>query len=258
MPSGNYPRRVRRRDGEPERSDAATPARSRATGRRLLPLVVAGAAVVVLSTAVGGRPTVVSPFGGGSADGPPQSAPPAPTSFATPPAANPLVPAVSSVVQTVLVVLVSVVALAVAVLLIRLLVGAIRDRRRRVRLRVGAVLDAGLEPEAADAPTVLRGIAAALGALDEDREPGDAVVRAWLGLQQAAEDAGLTRSPAETPTEFTGRVLSRTGTDRAALRTLLGLYLRARFGDDVIAAADAVAAREALQALAASWEQVRA
>ena len=242
---------MRRADGEP-------PARRAVGGRLLVPLVVAGAAIVVLSTAAGGRPTVTSPFGGGAAEGPPQSAPPAPTAFATPPAGDPPVPSVSGVVQTVLIVLVSVVALVVAALLIRLLVSAIRDRRRRVRLRGASVLDAAAEPASADAPTVLRGIAAALGALDDDREPGDAVVRAWLGLQQAAEDAGLARSPAETPTEFTGRVLSRTGADRAALGTLLGLYLRARFGDDPISAEDAAAARQALQALAASWEQVRA
>ena len=242
---------MRRRDEEP-------PARRRAGGGLLVPLVVAAAAVVVLATAAGGRPTFTSPFGGGPAEGPPMSPPPLPTAAATPPTANPLVPSVSSVVQTVLVVLVCLVALVVAVALIRLLVSAIRDRRRRTRLTGRSGLEAGVEPEVADAPAVLRGIAAALGALDEHREPGDAVVRAWLGLQQAAEDAGLARSAAETPTEFTGRVLSRTGADRAALRTLLRLYLRARFDDGAISAADATAAREALQALATSWEGVTA
>jgi hypothetical protein len=242
---------VRRADGEPT-------SRGRVGGRLLVPLVVAAAAVVVLSTAAGGRPVFTSPFGSGRADGPPATPPPAPTVLATPQVANPLVPTVSSVVQTVLTVLVCIVALAVAALLIRLLVSAILERRRRTRLHGRHGLEAGAEPEVADAPTVLRGIAAALGALDEHREPGDAVVRAWLGLQQAAEDAGFARSPAETPTEFTGRVLSRTGADRAALRTLLRLYLRARFADGAISSADATAAREALHALAASWERVTA
>jgi hypothetical protein len=242
---------VRRADGEP-------PSRGRVGGRLLVPLVVAAAAAVVLSTAAGGRPTFTSPFGSGSSDGPPQTPPPAPTALGTPQAANPLSPSVSSVVQTVLVALVCVVALVVAAVLIRLILGAIRDRRRRPRPHGRHGLVAGAEPEVADAPTVLRGIAAALGALDEHREPGDAVVRAWLGLQQAAEDAGFARSPAETPTEFTGRVLSRTGADRAALRTLLRLYLRARFADGAISSADATAARDALHALAASWEQVTA
>ncbi len=241
---------MRRADGEPT-------SRRRVGGRLLAPLVVAAAAVVVLSTAAGGRPTFTSPFGSGRADGPTYSPPPPPTALATPQAGNPLVPSASSVVQTVLLVLVCVVALAVAALLIRLLVSAIRDRRR-TRLKGPHGLEAGAEPVVADAPTVLRGIAAALEALDERREPGDAVVRAWLGLQQAAEDAGFARSPSETPTEFTGRVLSRTGADRAALRTLLRLYLRARFADGAISPADADAAREALHALAASWERVTA
>ena len=143
-----------------------------------------------------------------------------------------------------------------AALLIRLLVSAIRGRRRR---RIGAeglhAEGAGTGPEVADAPAVLRGIAAALVALDEHREPSDAVVQAWLGLQQAAEDAGFARSAAETPTEFTGRVLSRTGADRVALRRLLRLYLRARFGDGAITAVDATDAGDALRALEASWQR---
>ena len=48
-------------------------------------------------------------------------------------------------------------------------------------------------------------------------------------------------------------MLTRTGADRAALRTLLRLYLRARFGDGAITAADATTARDALRALEASW-----
>lgn len=222
----------------------------------LVPLVVAGAAVVVLSTAVGGRPRTTSPFGGGA----PRAAQSGPPEIDAVPTARPTAgaidPGVSDTVQTVLLVLTLLVALAVAALLIRLLVAAIRDRRRRPARQRLRGIDAESAPDAADAPAVLRGIAAALIAFDEDREPGDAVVRAWLGLQKAAEDAGFARSPAETPTEFTGRVLSRTGADRAALRTLLRLYLRARFGDGAITAAEAVAARDALRVLEASWERV--
>jgi hypothetical protein len=238
-------------DEELERPDGAASARRvrRVRRRLLLPLVVAGAAVVVLSTALEG-PAHVTPLGFGFAGSmplAPRMARPAPPR----PPSGPVDPAVSAAIGTILLVLASVVAAVVLVVLIRLLVLAIRRRRRRAGVAGLVTADAGAQ--GADAPAVRRGIAAALVAFEERGEPGDAVVRAWLGLQQAAEDAGFARSPAETPTEFTGRVLSRTGADRAALRTLLRLYLRARFGDGAITAADAAGARESLRALEASW-----
>ncbi|GAA2752957.1 DUF4129 domain-containing protein [Amnibacterium kyonggiense] len=245
---------MRRQDGEP---DGAAPVRRGATGRWLLPLVVAGAAVVVLSTALEG-PALVVPLFGSNGGGQPVEPPTPVQPVATLPPQGQGMPRidVNSTIGTIILVLAALVGLAIAFLLIRLILSAVRGRRKRIGLRGTAALDA--EPQVADAPTVLRGIAAALAAFDEDREPSDAVIRAWLGLQQAAEDAGLARSPAETPTEFTGRVLSRTGADRAASRTLLGLYLRARFGDGVVAAADASAAQQALRVLETSWERVDA
>ncbi|MEH3079104.1 MAG: hypothetical protein PGN11_21010, partial [Quadrisphaera sp.] len=67
---------------------------------------------------------------------------------------------------------------------------------------------------------------------------------------------------AETPTEFTGRLLSRVPADREAVEVLRALYSRARFGatssrsvqqdDD-----DAERARAALRALARSWDAQR-
>ena len=50
------------------------------------------------------------------------------------------------------------------------------------------------------------------------------------------------RRPAETPTEFTSRILGRAFADDRAIRTLLRLYLRTRFGDHPVTADD-VAAR---------------
>ena len=220
-----------------------------------MPLVVAGAAVVVLSTAAEGR-AHVTPFGARGTGAPIGLSPaPVPPSVPAQPPPNPLDVTANSVIQTILLVLGCIVALAVAALLIRLLVSAIRSRRRRTGTRGLHAVDAGADPVAADAPAVLRGIAAALVAFDEHREPSDAVVQAWLGLQQAAEDAGFARAAAETPTEFTGRVLSRTGADRGPVRRLLRLYLRARFGDGAITAADATDARQALRALEASWQR---
>lgn len=109
------------------------------------------------------------------------------------------------------------------------------------------------EPEP-DVPAVRRGVEYALQLLDEEREPADAVIRAWLGLQQTAEDSGIVRGPAETPTEFTSRIMRRALADYRAVTTLLNLYLRTRFGDHPVTAADVAQVREALRELAGSWD----
>jgi hypothetical protein len=104
-----------------------------------------------------------------------------------------------------------------------------------------------------DAPAVLSGIELALQVLDQEREPADAIVRAWLGLEETAAESGIVRGPAETPTEFTSRILSRAFADDRAARTLLRLYLRTRFGDHPATVNDVEAARRALRTLAESW-----
>ena len=108
------------------------------------------------------------------------------------------------------------------------------------------------EPEP-DMPALRTGIELALQVLDEQREPADAIVRAWLGLQETAEESGIVRQPAETPTEFTSRILSRAFADDRAVRTLLRLYLRTRFGDHPVTTDDVAAVRAALQELVRTW-----
>lgn len=111
------------------------------------------------------------------------------------------------------------------------------------------------EPEPEPEPPVLRrGVEEALRLLDREREPGDAVMKAWLGLQQTAEDSGIVRGSAETPTEFTARIMRRVFADDRAIRSLLALYLRVRFGDHPVSAADVAQAREALAGLARTWD----
>jgi Domain of unknown function (DUF4129) len=108
------------------------------------------------------------------------------------------------------------------------------------------------EPEP-DTPALRTGIELALQVLDEQREPADAIVRAWLGLQETAEESGIVRRPAETPTEFTSRILGHAFTDDRAIRTLLRLYLQTRFGDHRATADDVAAVRSALQELVRTW-----
>jgi hypothetical protein len=148
-------------------------------------------------------------------------------------------------------------AVAAALLVVALVVLLRRHRLHLLRARppvsdpedvLGAASPAPVAP-----PVVRRGIARALEVLADDREPGDAVVRAWLGLEQTAADAGVQRRAAETPTEFTVRLLGRVAADRAAVRTLLELYLRARFAGRASEATDVQRARAALAELARSW-----
>ncbi|GGS14292.1 hypothetical protein GCM10010171_02710 [Actinokineospora fastidiosa] len=75
--------------------------------------------------------------------------------------------------------------------------------------------------------------------------PGDAVIAAWLVLEDAAAACGTRRGPAETPSEFTARVLAGHSVDPAALADLRSRYHRARFAGEATAE-DATAARVAL------------
>ncbi len=80
--------------------------------------------------------------------------------------------------------------------------------------------------------------------------PTEAVVAAWVHLEDAAGRSGVPRRRTQTPTEFTVDVLDRTPVDPAATRALLALYLRARFGDDPMTSRDVATALAALTTLA--------
>jgi len=110
------------------------------------------------------------------------------------------------------------------------------------------------EPDSeALAPVVRRGLARAVELLAEDIPPSDAIVAAWLGLQEAAEDSGVRRRPAETPAEFTARIIRRAGADPRSATTLLRLYQDVRFGGIAATTADIARARAALVELEAAW-----
>jgi len=107
--------------------------------------------------------------------------------------------------------------------------------------------------ELIDAPAIQEGIEAAREALTSDRPPRDAIVAAWLALETAAGDAGLTRRPSQTPTEFATLVLARTSADDTAVETLRRLYAQARFSEAEVTRADGERARAALERVALSW-----
>lgn len=152
-------------------------------------------------------------------------------------------------------------AIAALVIIAGLLIGrALRRRRERRVLPIdGARVIGAVEPPEAEPPTepeapaLQRGFDRALATLETEREPRDAIERAWLGLQEAAEESGVRRLAAETPAEFTARVLTRVHTDESAVRALLGVYVRVRFGDGPVTDSDRALALDSLRRLADSW-----
>lgn len=103
------------------------------------------------------------------------------------------------------------------------------------------------------APVVRRGIARALAALDEQRDPSNAVVQAWLGFEDAAVAAGAARRPSETPTEYAVRIIARFDADRQAAEELVHVYEDVRFSGRPADAAAVSTARRCLLALQQSW-----
>jgi hypothetical protein len=105
-----------------------------------------------------------------------------------------------------------------------------------------------------DLPTLQQGAARAEERLLAIGNPTDAIIAAWLALEEAADASGVHHQPSQTPTEFTTEVLGQTGVDAEPVQTLLGLYLRARFGAGPSSAEDLETARRCVRQLAASWQ----
>lgn len=114
----------------------------------------------------------------------------------------------------------------------------------------GPAVDAADEVEP-DLDALRAGLDGAGAELRAPGRPADAVIAAWVALEEAAGRSGVARHPADTPTEFTVAVLDRTHAHRTATRTLLELYLRARFADERLTPDDVTAATTAVTVLAA-------
>ena len=132
--------------------------------------------------------------------------------------------------------------------------------QRRVARRP-AVQDVETAPASAEEPALpvlQRGVADAQQHLAAIAGPSDAVIAAWLALEEAATASGVRRAPSQTPTEFTVAVLDATSADPDATTELLALYHRARFSSQPIEAGDVDRASRCLASLTASWALVGA
>lgn len=161
------------------------------------------------------------------------------------------------IIGIVLAVLVSSLLVLGLILLARRLVQAWRDRplRRQDAAETDVEVAATelLADAVPDAPTIRRGISAARTMIERHNAPGDAIIAAWVGLEETAADSGVGRGRSETPSEFTLRILlHRPGID-GPVHSLLALYERVRFGGHVASEQDRKEAADALRAIEERW-----
>jgi hypothetical protein len=110
-----------------------------------------------------------------------------------------------------------------ALFLLRLLYRMIRN----VKLPVAETNDAD-DWERVKVDKLSDAVDAGLAAM-ESGTATDAVIACWVALEDAAASAGVARQPAETPSEFTVRVLAVGGISAPELTRLAGLYREARY-----------------------------
>ena len=214
--------------------------------------------VVMLSAAVQGVPRITPPTAEPQEIDPiVETAQPLPQGDPTP-LPEPENEVAGTIVAVVFFALLAAVVLFVLLLVARALVRAWRERPQRLRDGDDVGFDLLDEATAADddaaaAPVIQRGIDGALRTIDERRVPSDAIIAAWVGLEESAADAGISRAPSETASEFALRIITRRrGIEEAAAR-LLGLYERVRYGGHVADEVDRDTARAALRIIEEGW-----
>ena len=228
----------------------------RARNRALLAVAAAGALLVlaVVGAAVRG-PWVVEPrnFDFGFLTLPQQTPPPQETPAAAP---TPVLPPASEGGTPLDLSWVGLVLAALAAGLIALLLWRLWLRYRRPLPEAEGARSSSLaDPvdQIPDIPVLLRGVEAARLSLTQIVDPTDAVIAAWLSLEEAAASSGVTRHPAQTPTEFTVAILVTTDAAPDATQELLALYHLARFSTHPVTPADVDRASRCLGDIAASW-----
>jgi hypothetical protein len=159
----------------------------------------------------------------------------------------------------------------VAVMLLVILLGAIAVilalfGRRLVALlngreplpqpdRLEAGVGIGDAPPAVTVDELQDAVTVALGRLDRAGTPHDAVVAAWVSLEEAAAAHGTARDPAQTPTEFTSALLADAPVPSDDVATLRRLYHHARFTDRPVDVTHVTAARTALEHIARALDE---
>lgn len=241
--------------------DAEGSAKADARGpvHRPLPalVVIALFLVAMLASAIAGTPRIELS---------PEQLPPLPQPDRTAPAITPGVstPDQSSGSDLALVIIGILLVLIITALLVVALIWLIRTvldawRRRPLRATAGAETDVAVvvavttseaEP---DVPLIRRGIAAARTAIQAPAEAGDAIVAAWVGLEETAADSGVGRGTSETPAEFALRMLLRRPAIEEPAQLLLALYEGVRFGGHVADEGDRAQAVRALALIEDGW-----
>ncbi|HIZ35079.1 MAG TPA: DUF4129 domain-containing protein [Candidatus Ruania gallistercoris] len=155
-----------------------------------------------------------------------------------------------------LAVTIGVIAAALLLLVLLRVLAYLRRPRAEELPDPGTSADYGEDEPEPDLPALHQGVRDAVEQLRAVGPPRDAIVSAWLALEEAADRSGARRRPSQTPTEHAAAVLERTGADREATEELLHLYHRARFSSREPGSADLAAAGRALQTLADSWPEL--
>ena len=161
--------------------------------------------------------------------------------------------------QAVLWIVIGLLVLALIVLIVRWLLS-----RRPVRGRdefLAAVTstaetpprDPAESPEV-ELPVLRRGVEEALRLLETERVPSDAIIRAWLGLQEPRSSrVSLAASPRRLPSSRRASCGWWRSTTKP--RGPCSLYQQVRFGAHPVTSADVETVLGALQRLAATWQE---
>ena len=129
--------------------------------------------------------------------------------------------------------------------LVRRLRDAWRPQEHEIEPGVLAA-DVPSEAVSVDLASLATALARARAHLEGHAAPSDAVVAAWVALEDEAALQGTAREPSQTATEFTSVLLQHSPAPPDAVATLRELYHRARFTSRPVSAADVVRARDAL------------
>jgi hypothetical protein len=134
------------------------------------------------------------------------------------------------------------------------LIIAMRMRKIGPPTPVVKATDAVLASTEASASQLLRAATQARATLNQHRggPPSDAVIAAWVRLEEVAEGNGNHRFAYQTSSEFSGVLAERYQGVGQGLDELRGLYQRARFGaPGTVGASEAAAAHAALDGIVA-------